>query len=126
MAKVTTPLFSKTAHGNIAKGGMQYRSGQWGSHVYKPLAPGKQNQQAPSPAQAKQRERFNGICTAWHLLSKAEQDDYRQQAAEIGGLNGWNLYVSLGLAKSIYPPETLLTLEGLPLVNEYSERIEVD
>jgi hypothetical protein len=126
MAKVTNPLFSETAHGNVAKGSLQYRSGNWGTHAYQPLAPGKQNQQAPSPAQAKQRQRFNAICASWHALSKAVQDDYKQQAAEIGGLNGWNLYLSLGLAKSVYPADTLLTLDGLPLLNEYGQIIQID
>jgi hypothetical protein len=126
MAKVINPLFSETAHGNVAKGSLQYRSGHWGSHAYKPLAPGKQNQQAPSPAQTAQRERFNAICASWHALSKAVKEDYKQQAAEIGGLNGWNLYLSLGLAKSVYPEDTLLTLDGLPLLNEYGEIIQTD
>ncbi len=42
MARVTGPLFSQTAAGNMAKGALQFRADRWGSHVYKPQAPAKQ------------------------------------------------------------------------------------
>jgi hypothetical protein len=47
-------------------------------------------------------------------------------AAEGGKMNGWNLYLSLCLGKSIYPESTLLTLDGLPILNEYGEILQID
>ncbi|MGZ8944321.1 MAG: hypothetical protein ACXW1W_02735 [Methylococcaceae bacterium] len=126
MAKVTYPLFSETAHGNMGKGVLQYRAGLGGTHVYKPLAPAKQNQQPASTTQAKQRARFLAVRERWRLLPNDLKTAYKQRAAAIGGLNGWMLYVSLSLAKSIYPDDTVLCSDGLPLLVEYGEIIRSD
>jgi len=65
MARVTGPLFSETAAGNMAKGALQFRADRWGSHVYKPQDPTKQNQKPPSEAQVLQRLRFGKVRDAW-------------------------------------------------------------
>ena len=126
MAKVTYPLFSETAHGNMGKGSLQFRSTKAGTHAYKPLSPGKQNQQPASTAQAQQRARFLAVREQWRLLPNDLKILYQQRAAALGGLNGWTLYVSLSLAKSIYPDDTVLCRDGLPLLVEYGEIIRSD
>ena len=126
MARVTGPLFSQTAAGNMAKGALQFRADKWGSHVYKPQAPGKQNQLEPSEAQVLQRLKFGNVRDAWTSLGINGQDYYNLLAAEGGKMNGWNLYLSVCLGKSIYPESTLLTLDGLPILSEYGEILQID
>ena len=126
MARVTGPLFSQTAAGNMAKGALQFRADRWGSHVYKPQDPTKQNQLSPSEAQVLQRLKFGKVRDAWTGLGINGQDYYTKLAAEGGKMNGWNLYLSVCLGKSIYPESTLFTLDGLPILNEYGEILQID
>jgi hypothetical protein len=126
MAKVTAPLFSVSASGNMASGTMQYRSGNWGTHVYKPLAPGKQNKGKPTATQAARRAEFLQVRDAWHALSVEANQGYQVEANTIGGLNGWNLFVSRGLTGLRLPGATLLTRDGLPILNKISEIILID
>jgi hypothetical protein len=126
MARVTGPLFSQTAAGNMAKGALQFRADRWGSHVYKPQAPGKQNQLEPSEAQVLQRLKFGKVRDAWTGLGINGQDYYNLLAAEGGKMNGWNLYLSLCLGKSKYSEDTLLTKEGEPILDSNNRLIFVD
>lgn len=126
MARVTGPLFSQTAAGNMAKGALQFRADRWGLHVYKPQDPGKQNQLPPSEAQVLQRLKFGKVRDAWTGLGINGQDYYNLLAAADGKMNGWNLYLSVCLGKSMYPESTLLTLDDLPIQNEYGEIIQID
>ncbi|MEY3288020.1 MAG: hypothetical protein RLZZ419_262 [Pseudomonadota bacterium] len=126
MARVTGPLFSQTAAGNMAKGALQFRADRWGSHVYKPQAPAKQNQLPPSDAQVLQRMRFAMVRDAWTGLGINGQDYYNLLAAAGGLMNGWNLYLSLCLGKSKYSEETLLTKEGAPILDSNNQYIFVD
>ena len=126
MARVNGPLFSIDARGNIAKGTLQFRTDNWGTHAYKPQDPAEQNQQEPSAAQSIQRARFAEVRDSWAALGFEGRAYYNLLAAAIGKMNGWNLYLSLCLAKSIYPVDTLLTSDGVPLFDENSERLEDD
>ena len=126
MARVTGPLFSQTAAGNMAKGALQFRADKWGSHVYKPQDPGKQNKLPPSEAQVLQRLKFGNVRDAWASLGINGQDYYNLLAAEGGKMNGWNLYLSLCLGKSKYSEDTLLTKEGEPILDSNNRIIFVD
>ena len=126
MARVTGPLFSQTAAGNMAKGALQFRADRWGSHVYKPQDPTKQNQLPPSEAQVLQRLKFGNVRDAWTSLGINGQDYYNLLAAEGGKMNGWNLYLSLCLGKSKYSEDTLLTKEGEPILDSNNRIIFVD
>ena len=126
MAKVTGPLFSTSASGNLANGNLQYRSGHWGTQVYKPLTPSKQNQGKPSPAQAAQRARFNVVRDGWHSLSPEIKQNFNNQAAALGTMNGWNLYVSLGLKNPKQPTDNLLTRDNLTLLDNFNNPIQID
>jgi len=126
MARVTGPLFSQTAAGNMAKGALQFRADKWGSHVYKPLNPAKQNRFPPSDAQILQRLRFGKVREAWTALGSVGQAYYNRLAASGGLMNGWNLYLSLCLGRSKYSEDTLLTKEGEPLLDSNHRFIFVD
>ena len=126
MARVTGPLFSQTAAGNMAKGALQFRADRWGSHVYKPQDPTKQNQLPPSEAQVLQRLKFGKVRDAWTSLGINGQDYYNLLAAEGGKMNGWNLYLSLCLGKSKYSEDTLLTKEGEPILDSNNRIIFID
>ena len=126
MAKVSGPLFSESASGNMASGNMQYRSGHWGTHVYKPLSPGQQNQGKPSAAQAEKRKQFLTIRDNWHLLTPDAKQDYQAQAAKIGNINGWNLFVSEGMTSMRPTHDSLLTFDGLTILTDSGGIIKVD
>ncbi|MEI6541968.1 MAG: hypothetical protein WCL60_00500 [Methylococcales bacterium] len=126
MAKVTGPLFSNTASGNLANGNLQYRSGHWGTQVYKPLTPSKQNQGKPSPAQTAQRARFKVVRDGWHALSPDTKQNYNNQAAALGTMNGWNLYVSLGLKNPKQPTDNLLTSDNQQFVDDDNNPLQID
>ncbi|MEY3879588.1 MAG: hypothetical protein RIQ94_383 [Pseudomonadota bacterium] len=126
MAKVSGPLFSETASGNLAKGALQYRSGHWGTQVYKPLTPLKQNQGQPSPAQTARRELFNVVKDNWHALSAEAKKTYQDQAKALGTMNGWNLYVSIGLKNLAYPVNYLLGSDGQPILDNAGSILEID
>ena len=126
MAGVLQPLFSESASGNMGKGALQFRSDKWGTHVYKPLVPAQQNKGAATVAQAAQRAKFSVVRDGWQLLSNTEKLVWQGQAVAEGYLSGWNLYISVGLAKSIYPDDTLLCGDNLPLLVEYGEIIQID
>lgn len=126
MAKVSAPLFSQTAQGNLAKGALQFRGGLGGSQVYRPKAPSLQNQQPASARQHQQRARFAGVCKAWQALSPQEKQTYHQQAQTWGNGNGWQYFVALKLAKSPYPADFLLTQTGSPVVTDNHAFVSVD
>ena len=126
MAKVTAPLFSQTAQGNLAKGALQFRGGLGGSQVYRPKAPTLQNQQPASANQRRQRARFAAVCTAWQVLSPQEKQAYHQHAQTWGNGNGWQYFVALNLAKSPYPADFLLTQTGSPVVTDNHAFVSVD
>ena len=126
MAKVSGPLFSHSASGNLASGNLQYRSGHWGTQAYKPLTPSKQNQGKPSPAQTAQRARFKVVRDGWHALSPDTKQNYNNQAAALGTMNGWNLYVSLGLKKQKQPTDNLLTSDNLTLLDNFNKPLQTD
>ena len=126
MARVTGPLFSEKATGNIANGALQFRGDKWGSHVYKPQDPKKQNQLPPSDAQILQRMQFQMVCTAWTGLGISGQYYYNLIAKNGSKISGWNLYLSLCLGKSKYSEDTLLTKEGQPVLDSLNRLIYVD
>ena len=126
MAKVTAPLFSQTAQGNLAKGALQFRGGLGGSQVYRPEASTLQNQQPASASQRQQRSRFAAVCKVWQVLSPQEKQAYHQQAQTWGNGNGWQYFVALKLAKSPYPTEFLLTQTGSPVVTDNHAFVSVD
>lgn len=97
MAKITGPLMSRTANGNLA-GMMQFRANRYGAHVYRPPAPTAQNQQAPSPAQALVRARYARIRAAWNVLTEPQRQDWRDAAAR--DLEPITLFSSVDFART--------------------------
>ena len=92
MAKITGPLMSMTASGNLA-GMMQFRANRYGAHVYRPQTPTAQNQQAPSPAQVSVRARYTRIRAAWNVMTEPQRQDWRDAAArDLEPITGWNLF----------------------------------
>lgn len=110
MAKITGPLFSLTASGNVG-GSIQFRGNRYGSHAYRPPRPEQQNQQAPSPAQAAIRRRYADIRARWHEILEAERQAWRDLATLPGCAGtGWSLY----LAAHMHAPECLTCDGGTP------------
>ena len=118
MAKITGPLCSQTASGNFAKGAIQFRTGLGGSHAYKPVDPAKQNQALATAAQQAQRIKFKAVRDLWRSLSDDQRNQYKLEAKKTDSMNGWNLFLAENLQTIVVPLETLLTANGLPLLDE--------
>lgn len=126
MTKVYGALHSQTASGNMAKGIMQFRTMNGVTHAYKPVPPAKQNQRIPTAAQTAQRLQFTEARDSWQSLEPSEKQAWSIGAAAIGKMNGWNYYLSVYLAKSIYPDDTVIDFNDLPLTDDYGEIIRSD
>lgn len=98
MAKITGPLFSMEAHGNIG-GAIQFRGNRYGSHAYRPPRPEQQNQQPPTPAQAAVRGRYAEIRALWSESTEPERQTWRDLANLPGYAGtGWNLFLATHMA----------------------------
>lgn len=98
MAKITGPLFSFTASGNLA-GQIQFRGNRYGAHAYRPPRPERQNQQTPSPSQAATRRRYADIRARWWELTPPERQAWADLATMPGFLGtGWNLFLAVHMA----------------------------
>ena len=126
MTKISGPLHSQAASGNMGKGIMQFRTVNGFTHAYKPVLPALQNQRIPTAAQLAQRLQFTAARDSWQSLEPEAKQAWNIGAAIIGKMNGWNYYLSVYLAKSIYPDDTLLCLDDLPIMDEYGVIIRTD
>jgi len=126
VAKVTGPLFSTSASGNLVNGLMQYRTGHFGTQVHKPLNPKEQNQAKPSPAQTARRELFMLIRDSWHALSPDKQQHYKEQAATLGTMNGWNLYIAINMHNPPTPSDIIMTSLMQALEDDLHTPLQID
>lgn len=112
MAKITNPLFSLEAHGNMASGLVQFRLDRGRAHAYRPPKPAEQNQKTPSEKQAAQRARFDIIKTIWRDLTPAQKAVWEAKADENGTMKGWSLLLSELLPASNNLDNILVTDSG--------------
>ena len=126
MTKVSGALHSQAASGNMGKGIMQFRTVNGFTHAYKPVLPALQNQRIPTAAQLAQRLQFTAARDSWQSLEPEAKQAWNIGAAIIGKMNGWNYYLSVYLAKSIYPEAVLLCSDNKALIDELFGLLEVD
>lgn len=126
MAKVTGPLFSITAHGNLAGGAMQFRVDRGRAHVYKPQPPKQQNQQPASANQTAQRERFNAVKAIWRGFDQWQRDKWEEQAEKFGTMKGWSLFLAEYLPASVGLDNILTTADEEPITTTEAGLILID
>ncbi len=98
MAKVRSPLFSRSASGAFA-GRICFRSTPSGHVATRFHSPGSRNPVSASPAQLAHRLRYGLAVSDWRALSPAERFTWNQNAV-ILGFSGWNLFLQSALSSS--------------------------
>lgn len=115
MAKITGPLMSLDARGNIGKGSMQFRGGLHGVHAYKPTPPNARKK-TPTSAQAAHRAIYGQAVEAWRALPEAQKKSWASMATQSPEpLSGWNLYLREFINNQGVIPENAAAWGGTPL-----------
>jgi len=95
MARVTDPLFSKSASGRLGRD-LLFRGGGSGTRVSRPPDPSRTNQGAPTAGQAAVRARYSAAAAQWRALDPDQREQWQfAAAADPRNLHGWALYLSL-------------------------------
>lgn len=95
MARVTDPLFSRSASGRIGAD-LLFRGGKSGPRVSRPPDPRRTNQAPASTAQAAVRARYSAAATSWIALAPEERQQWNSAArADARNIHGWALYLAL-------------------------------
>lgn len=93
MARVTDPLFSRSASGRIGTA-LLFRAGKSGPRVSRPPDPRRVNQAPPSTAQAAVRARYSAATSAWRALTPAERAQWNVDArSDPRNIHGWALFL---------------------------------